>query len=680
MRRLRSRRGDRADAGVIYKQEQHQAQLAQIASFEVDNRAKFTKARDEFSGNPDGFQKWADNTTSGALAEVPGWMQTHAKQFLSRETDGKYAAVLGEKRHQDKQLDSQALVARTKMADDDVMSIASATGSLNSPEGKAAVATYQGVLDSSVSLGLIPREQAQLLTEDLTTRSQGAIIRKSVEGVYREQGYEAAREHLSKTIDELGAPYRITDKIRTQTLGWLRSEEAGMRGERTAIAQEWAAAKGNIATLDPAVVQDIQHRAYSVGAYKVGDDIQASTSALGIVKTIRQLPQADQIRIMATGNLDARLAQSESGGKPDVMNKLGYVGTYQFGAPRLKDLGVYTPGDGENMAAWSKTPATATGKWSGTFNIPGFPDVKTVEDFKANPDAQKAVYGLHQQRTEKEIDDLGLGQYVGQTIGGVQITRDGLRAMIHLGGAEWDAGNSRIRRRRQPGRRERHHAARLRAHGRSIGYARLADGLARRPDGARHAQEGHDAGSRQEDHGPATAIGKTEFPPMDEIGALGAQVHLLGNEEQKRQVAEMAAQAEYGKKFVSLPQAQRDELVTRWREKMKVGATITSATWPTRCRPRTPRSPRRGRKTPTTRPRATWRARRHCPQSTGAARPCAAGAPPRSRSRTRSARIRACPRSRCCGRARRSRSPHAGQRRPAAGQRGDPHAGRHAAA
>jgi hypothetical protein len=500
-------------------------------------------------------------------------MQTHAKQFLSRETDGKYAAVLGEKRHQDKQLDSQALVARTKMADDDVMSIASATGSLNSPEGKAAVATYQGVLDSSVSLGLIPREQAQLLTEDLTTRSQGAIIRKSVEGVYREQGYEAAREHLSKTIDELGAPYRITDKIRTQTLGWLRSEEAGMRGERTAIAQEWAAAKGNIATLDPAVVQDIQHRAYSVGAYKVGDDIQASTSALGIVKTIRQLPQADQIRIMATGNLDARLAQSESGGKPDVMNKLGYVGTYQFGAPRLKDLGVYTPGDGENMAAWSKTPATATGKWSGTFNIPGFPDVKTVEDFKANPDAQKAVYGLHQQRTEKEIDDLGLGQYVGQTIGGVQITRDGLRAMIHLGGANGTRATLASGGGVNPAD----------ANGTTLlDYARMGDPSAT-PGSLTGSRAGlmalgmlkkdmtQDLGKKITDL--KTAIGKTEFPPMDEIGALGAQVHLLGNEEQKRQVAEMAAQAEYGAKFVSLPQAQRDELVTRWREKMKTGAT-----------------------------------------------------------------------------------------------------------
>lgn len=561
------------DAGAIYKQEQHQAQLAQIADFEVDWRAKRTAARDEYANDPEGFKKWADNSTEGALANVPGWMVPHAKQFLSREFESSQAAIQSERRARDKQLDTQAIVARTKMADDDVMSIASATGSLNSPEGKAALATYQGVVNSSVSLGLMAPEQAQLMTEDLTTRSQGALIRKSVEQVYRDQGFDAARDHLNKTIDEMGAPYRITDKIRTQTLGWLRSEEAGLRGERTAISQEWAAAKPNLATLDPAVLQDIQNRAYSVGAMKVGDDIQASTSALGIMKTIRQLPQADQIRVLATGNLDAKLAQSESGGKPDVMNKLGYVGTYQFGAPRLSDLGVYTPGQGENLAGWSKTPATAPGKWSGTFNIPGFPDVKTVADFQANPDAQKAVYGLHQQRTDQEIGQLGLDRYIGQTVGGVPITQDGLRAAIHLGGAvgvqKMLASNGAY----NPAD----------ANGTTLlDYARMGD-----PNATPGSLTGSRAGllalgmlkkDMTQDLSKKIAdtqkhIANTEFPPMDEIGALGAQVHLLGNEEQKRQVAEMAAQAEYGAKFVQLPQAQRDELVARWREKMKLGAT-----------------------------------------------------------------------------------------------------------
>jgi hypothetical protein len=423
------------DAQTVIRTEMRQQHIAQIADFEVNWRDKRVKARDEFSNDPEGFKKWSDSSMEGAVAQVPGWMAPHAKQFLSREFEGAYGAILGETRARDKAIAGESLIARTKMADDDVMSIASATGSLNSVEGKAALVTHQAILDSAVSSGLMSKDKAQLLTEDLTTRAEGSIIRNSVEKVYREQGFEAARAHLDQELSTFGAPYRVTDKVRQQTLGWLRSEEAGLRGERDAIGKEWVAAKPNLATLDPSVLQDIQNRAYAVGNMKVGDDIQAHVSALSIVKNLRQLPQADQVRVLASGNIDARLAQRESGGKPDTVNQFGYAGTYQFGAPRLKDLGVYTPGEGENLAGWSKTPATAPGKWTGTFNIPGFPDVKTMQDFLGSPNAQKAVYELHQQRTDQEIGNLGLGQYIGQNVGGVQITQDGLRAMVHLAGA-----------------------------------------------------------------------------------------------------------------------------------------------------------------------------------------------------------------------------------------------------
>lgn len=560
------------ESASYLNKEVHAAQVGQIANFETDWRAKNIEARDQFTNNPDGYKTWAQSSTDGAISGAPSWMVPHAKQFLSHEFERSYASILGERRAQDKHLESQAIVARTKMADDDVMSIAS-SGKLNTDEGKAAVETYKGVLGAAVNSGLMAPDHAQYLTEDLTTRAQATVIRNSVEQVYRKDGFEAARAHLDQSLEQFGAKYTVTDKIRTQTLGWLKSEEAGLRGERDGVAKEWAAAKGQISTLSPDVLVDLQNRAYAVGAYKVGDDIQAHSAALNIVRGIRQLPQADQVRILATGNLDARLTQRESGGDPTVVNKLGYVGTYQFGAPRLADLGVYTPGAGENLAAWSKTPAGAPGKWSGTFSIPGFPDVKTMQDFRANPEAQKAAYSLHQQRTDQEIDKLGLGSYVGQTVGGVPITRDGIRAAIHLGGAEGTARMLKTGGAYNPAD----------ANGTTLlDYARLGDSGAS-PGSLGSSRAGllatgllkkdmtQDLSKKISDF--QTAINKTEFPPMEEIGALGAQVHLLGNEEQKRQVAEMAAQAEYGGKFMQLPAAQRAEIVSRWNEKLKTGAT-----------------------------------------------------------------------------------------------------------
>jgi hypothetical protein len=138
---------------------------------------------------------------------------------------------------------------------------------------------------------------------------------------------------------------------------------------------------------------------------------------------------------------EGRVIQRESGGNPSVVNDLGYAGTYQYGAPRVTDLGVYKPGTGENVSDKKATGQWSGQKWTGEFNIPGFPQVKTIRDFLQNPEAQKAVRQLDLARADSDIQAMGLDQYVGKTVGGVPITMDGLRNMIHLGGA---AGTQRF--------------------------------------------------------------------------------------------------------------------------------------------------------------------------------------------------------------------------------------------
>lgn len=87
-----------------------------------------------------------------------------------------------------------------------------------------------------------------------------------------------------------------------------------------------------------------------------------------------------------TSGFGSSLASSESGNNPAVVNSAGYSGTFQFGAPRLADLGLYQPAKNENLDA---------NQWSGTFNIPGFPDVKTHQDFLNNQQAQNAAFHAH---------------------------------------------------------------------------------------------------------------------------------------------------------------------------------------------------------------------------------------------------------------------------------------------
>lgn len=101
------------------------------------------------------------------------------------------------------------------------------------------------------------------------------------------------------------------------------------------------------------------------------------------------------------------LVSSESGGNWNALNSEGYGGRLQFGADRLADAaaaGVIAPGT--TGAAFSQMP----------------------------PEQQQAVEQWHFADIDKQAESRGLSSYVGQNVGGVPITQDGIRAMAHLGG------------------------------------------------------------------------------------------------------------------------------------------------------------------------------------------------------------------------------------------------------
>ena len=133
----------------------------------------------------------------------------------------------------------------------------------------------------------------------------------------------------------------------------------------------------------------------------------------------------------AMGSNEAALMEAESGGDPTEINDLGYAGLYQFGAPQLNTLGLYTAGPGESLDRdWADHPEE---RWTGTIHIPGFPEVRTITQFRNNPAAQQAAFRIHTVWVNGQIDQH-FAQYIGQTIDGVRITRASIFNMIHLGG------------------------------------------------------------------------------------------------------------------------------------------------------------------------------------------------------------------------------------------------------
>jgi len=116
------------------------------------------------------------------------------------------------------------------------------------------------------------------------------------------------------------------------------------------------------------------------------------------------------------GDFQSALGASESGNDPSKVNGQGFVGQYQFGAPRLAELGLYQPAQGENLKA---------NQWQGTFSVPGMPQVKSVNDFLSSPQAQSIAFKTHLENIDQNI---------AQTPGAQQFDPNGLRAVAHLGG------------------------------------------------------------------------------------------------------------------------------------------------------------------------------------------------------------------------------------------------------
>ena len=119
--------------------------------------------------------------------------------------------------------------------------------------------------------------------------------------------------------------------------------------------------------------------------------------------------------------LDA-LGARESSNNYEAVASLGYAGRYQFSEIALTMIGYYQP-DGTGANDWKDG-------WTGKDGI------NSLQDWLSSPAVQdKAVGEWFSYLWNTEIKDLGLQDYLGTTINGVQVTASGLLAGAHLVGA-----------------------------------------------------------------------------------------------------------------------------------------------------------------------------------------------------------------------------------------------------
>lgn len=431
------------------EKEQHKAKTAAVADFEVRTEQQYIEARNRFARDPEGFKAWHEGTRDGMLANVPAWQVPHARSVVERKFNSSYSSILGEKRAQDHRLQVQSFTARLTMSENDVLASAAA-GTIN----EAAVAEYRNILQSGVSTGLMAQDEAVRRSEDLTDRATASSSVFQIKGIYQDALQRGEENPGQVAIDAADRMIRRNPSLQIKeakregyyhkATAEIRAMEAARRADLGELRR--AASDLRQAWKTPGVVSPEQVDALSgqfmalgdrVGAVRLHGDYLRTQEVQAIVD--RRLPLSEATRrvedtVSGRRGFEAVLINRESSGNPTVVNTLGYAGLYQFGAPRLQTLGLYTPGAGENLQSWSKTARSTPGKWSGTFNIPGHENVRTLQDFLANPEAQRTAFRLHTEQMDREIAANGFDRYIGQTVQGVPITREAIHAMLHLGG------------------------------------------------------------------------------------------------------------------------------------------------------------------------------------------------------------------------------------------------------
>lgn len=579
-------------AGVAYSRAVKMSAL--IASEGEANRA-LLEIGDQFRNDPDGFLKAAKAFQTEKSSQYQTAAGTEVALSLQKAIESHTTQIYRRLRNEKERTDIKLFAARTDTqlsTLSDEIEVLARNGAVGTKEYNAKIASMDSLLKDAVDNPLLgyPKEKADSFRDETISRARGAAVLKDVEQRYRERGYQAAKDYLRDTVRDpkLGLSLKGSDKIERAGLSWLRTEEAGLQGERTAIRAEWAAARDQIESMPDSRLRDMATRAYAAGAHEVGSDIERRMASLDTVNWIRSLPKSEQARIVATGiaplpatltppqrrvagkveqearaqGVDPALAATigfrESSFNPDAvpLDKDGKPltsarGVFQLTAKARAELGVADDADEDaQIRGGVQMIKSVQAGLRASLGRDPTPAETYIGYFQGAPVAAAILKAGDGDSLKTTLDNArpGWTDKSGKTWGDVVIAKNSWLANYPTVGAFKQWAERRIG-------GEDLTASRTGVMALGILRKELARGL----DGQITAM--------------TSSIKKLEIPDPAEIESLGVTVYAIGTDEQKRNVREMAATAEHGAAFQTMPAAERAAALARWDERLKTGAS-----------------------------------------------------------------------------------------------------------
>lgn len=309
--------------------EVHQAQVGYLADQNVEIARKRADLRDQYQGDPDGFDAAWTGYTEGKLQQAEPWAIPHVKKLLGSEGTAAYSALLGEKRAEDNRLDAARVDSLAKMAGDDVIGTAMA-GTFNSPDGQAKLDKFRGVMATAVASKLIPQEEADRRIVDVTNRATAETLVKHIGDQYRTDranGVTAGPNALKAAEDTIlrnpdlplseDQRYAYYHKATAEIRALEAERKQDLQGAKAAMSDAmYAMARG--VRVDPDTLDSISGQLNAAGGQADVAKLRAAAARSESMNAYGRLPLADQVTQYRAAASSATAASAPVGSPENV--------------------------------------------------------------------------------------------------------------------------------------------------------------------------------------------------------------------------------------------------------------------------------------------------------------------------------------------------------------------------
>lgn len=524
----------------------------------------------EFANDPEGFKQWSQEYGSKLVENIDHAPLKAAVRGLIDERGGEaYRGLIFERNRRDISLGVKTQAIEITKLGDEMEIIARRSGT--SAEGYTTRAdSLKALLQEKVNNPHIafPQAEADEFLSGVENRVHRAVIFDGLERVHAESGIEAARTYLRNAVGQIGGKLKNAEKIEREGMSWLRSEDAKFRGHRIAVAAEWRQMEPQATTMSREALLLMRDRASDVGAQRVVAAIETKMAALDLMPDFRALPASDKAFVAVSGVLPSRLT-------PEQQSLRGMIETEARRQGVDPALAVATAWRESKLNPAAANPtSTARGPFqllAANRQAAGLSDDAPVQDqvrggvafLKGTVDSLRQSLGR-----EPTAAEVYMGHFQGA----------GTAAAIIR--AAPDASLKSVLDNVQPGLGDKVIGANKFLDGMSAGdfrnwAGRMMGGgtdLTQTAGGLMALRMMKDELKKDvatDLTNMRNAVSKMELPPVEDVMALGAKVHAIGTPEQQREVAQLAAIAQYGASFTQLSGPQRAEAISGWNAKLK---------------------------------------------------------------------------------------------------------------